>query len=502
MTTTMPAMTGTPAGILPVIDIDRDSNSPLHKQVYDSFRTAILRGEILSGQQVPSSRELATAMRISRFPVLHAYAQLSAEGYFETRTGSGTFVASSLPEQLTSIRRDQRWVEKQLVGPRPVSRRMHLYGSAERLFGIRGIYGWGAFSLHQPAFEQFPFKTWASLVARHSRNPQISAIHQVNPLGSERFRKEICAYLRTARGVKCDPGQVMIVSGSQQAIDLTARVLLDPGSPVWVENPGYSLQQTVLRTAGCRMIPIPVDKDGMDVAFAVRQHPAARAAFVIPSHQYPLGYTMSATRRLQLLNWAQTAGAWIVEDDYDSEYRYETGPIASLQGLDVNERVIYIGTFSKVLFPSVRIGYMVLPPDLVESFAAVRFAMDIFSPYLHQEVLADFMAEGHFARHIRRMRQLYGERRKVLVRSLREEFGDSLEVLGADAGLHVTVTLPDGHCDRELAARAATERVWLWPLSAYYVSGEPRNGFVLGFGSTSVEQIPRAVRLLRSLIQS
>lgn len=439
-------------------------------------------------------------MQISRFPVLHAYAQLSAEGYFETRTGAGTFVASSLPEQLTSISRDLRPKGNRPSGPRPVSRRMQLYGNSERMFGTAGIRGWGAFGVHQPAFDQFPFKTWASLVARHSRNPQLRALHQVNPLGSERFRKQICAYLRTARAVICDPGQIMVVSGSQQALDLTARVLLDPGSPVWVEDPGYSLQQTVLKAAECRVIPIPVDQQGMDVPLAIREHPAARAAFVIPSHQYPLGYTMSATRRLQLLNWAQSAGAWVVEDDYDSEYRYETGPIASLQGLDVNERVIYIGTFSKVLFPSLRIGYMVLPHDLVESFAAVRFAMDIFSPYLHQEVLADFMAEGHFGRHIRTMRQLYSERRTVLVHSLREEFGDMLELLGTEAGMHITVRLPDGYCDREIAAKAAAERVWLWPLSPYYLSLEPRNGFVLGFGSTPVEQIPRAARLLRSVL--
>jgi GntR family transcriptional regulator/MocR family aminotransferase len=239
----------------------------------------------------------------------------------------------------------------------------------------------------------------------------------------------------------------------------------------------------------------------MDIAKGIKRCPKARAAFVTPSHQYPLGSTLSATRRLHLLNWAQTSGAWIVEDDYDSEYRYETKPIASLQGMDANARVIYIGTFSKVLFPSLRIGYIVIPSDLVERFAAVRFAMDIFPPYLYQEVLADFMSMGHFGRHIRKMRYLYSERRTALVDCLHEEFGDMLQVNGADAGMHVAVTLPDGYLDREIALRAARERLWLWPLSQYYLGKKQRQGFVLGFGSTPIEQIPRAVRRLRSLLK-
>jgi GntR family transcriptional regulator/MocR family aminotransferase len=360
--------------------------------------------------------------------------------------------------------------------------------------------GWGAFGIHQPAFDQFPFQVWSSLVARHSKNPHASAIHNINPLGSERFRNEICAYLRTARAVKCDPAQIMVVSGSQQALDITARVLLDPGDSVLVEEPGYPLEWTVLAAAGCRLRPVPVDNEGMDIAYGARRCRGAKAAFVTPSHQFPLGSTMSATRRLHLLNWAQSTGAWIIEDDYDSEYRFDSRPIASLQGLDVNARVIYIGTFSKMLFPSLRIGYIVIPPDLVKHFAAVRFAMDIFPPYLYQEVLADFMALGHFGRHIRRMRQLYGARRATLINCLRAEFGDQIELHGAAAGMHVTMTLPEGFDDREIAGRAAQERLWLWPLSPNYMGNKRRNGFVLGFASTAAEHIPAAVKRMRSVI--
>jgi GntR family transcriptional regulator / MocR family aminotransferase len=491
------SLSGAASRISPLIEIDRNSQAPLHKQVYDGFRAAILRGDLPPGQRVPSSRDLAGEIRISRFPILQAYAQLLAEGYFESRMGAGTFVARSLPEQLTSVKRHVSRPLQTPSGPRSVSNASSLYPRFDVGAFTRG---WGAFGVHQPAFDQFPFPIWSNLVTRHSRNPHASALHHLSPLGSERFRTEICAYLRTARAVQCDPGQIMIVSGSQQALDITVRVLLDPGSAAFVEEPGYGLQRTILNAAGCRLFPVPVDREGMDIGFAMDRKQQARAAFVTPSHQYPLGATMSATRRLHLLNWAQSSGSWIIEDDYDSEFRYESSPIASLQGMDANSRVIYIGTFSKVLFPSLRVGYIVMPHDLVERFSAVRFAMDIFPPYLYQEVLADFMSEGHFARHIRKMRNLYGERRKVLVETIRSRFGDMFEVHGAEAGMHVTVTLPAGFRDTEIAAKAARSRMWLLPLSPCYLKGPVRHGFVLGFGSTPSDQIPAAVATLRSLI--
>jgi GntR family transcriptional regulator/MocR family aminotransferase len=293
----------------------------------------------------------------------------------------------------------------------------------------------------------------------------------------------------------------MIVSGSQQALDITARVLLDPGNSVWVEEPGSSLQRTVLAAAGCRLVPVPVDNEGVIVANGLKRSRKARAAFVTPSHHYPLGSTMSATRRSQLLNWAQESGAWIIEDDCDSEYRYESQPIASMQGLDVNSRVIYIGTFSKVLFPSLRLGYVVIPRDLVGKFVTVRHAMDISPPYLYQEVLTEFINAGHFARHLRKMRQIYNQRRVALIENLSNEFPVDwgLEIHGADAGMHLAVTLPKGLHDTEISAKAARERLWLWPLSPSYM-GDPRQGFVLGFGSTPVDQMPRAVRQMKSIL--
>jgi GntR family transcriptional regulator/MocR family aminotransferase len=350
------------------------------------------------------------------------------------------------------------------------------------------------------AFDHFPVQLWASLGARRCRNMTAQSAHYGDPTGSLALRETIATYLRTARSVHCDAEQVMIVSGSQQALEISARVLLDPGSRVWVEDPGYHLAKDVLALAGCQLVPVPVDEEGLDVATGTKRWRRARAALVTPSHQYPLGVTMSASRRLQLLDWAQSSGAWILEDDYDSEYRYGSMPIASLQGLDANSRVIYIGTFSKVLFPSLRLGYLVIPRDLVERFREVRRVMDLGPPTFYQEVLADFIREGHFARHIRRMRVLYGERARVLVDSTHAELGTMVEVFGGEAGMHLAVMLKNGIRDMEMAERAARQNLWLWPLSFFYLRDAVRSGFVLGFGSTDVAEIPRAVRKIRNLL--
>jgi GntR family transcriptional regulator/MocR family aminotransferase len=483
--------------IAPVIAVDRQATDPLHKQIYDGFRTAIVRGNLRPGQRVLSSRTLGVELGISRIPVLNAYAQLLAEGYFESRKGAGTFVSDSLPESLTVCKDRTPPSAEAGSGPRPVAQRS-LSLSGERPPWARG---WGAFSVHQPAFDRFPFHLWSSIIMRHCRSPRLNAIHNIDPLGTETFREAICTYLRTARAVQCEPGQIMVVSGSQQALEISARVLLGKGSAIWIEDPSYRLARAVFAGAGCRLIPVPVDDEGMRVSTGIERCSKARAAYVTPSHQYPLGATMSAGRRMQLLNWAQTAGSWIIEDDYDSEYRFESAPISSLQGLDRNARVIYIGTFSKVLFPSLRMGYIVIPKDLVGHFIAVRSAMDIFPPYLYQEAITDFMHEGHFARHIRKMRLLYRERRTALVNAIREQLGPELQIHGTQAGMHLAVTLPKGLKDREIAHRAAGKGVWLWPLSPSYLSKFPRQGLILGFGNTSTEDMPAAVSRLKAQLQ-
>jgi GntR family transcriptional regulator / MocR family aminotransferase len=485
------------SGILPMIAINRQASKALHRQIYDAYRTSIVDGSLRPGQRIPSTRVLASELGVSRFPVLNAYAQLLAEGYLESRVGAGTVVSSSIPDQLTSSAPTGPRFTSGRSGPRPFARRCAILPPFK---GRPWQSSWGAFVVGQVAFNRFPLQIWSNLVARRCRNMDAKSFHYPDQIGSAALRETVANYLRTARSLRCEAEQIMIVSGSQQALELSARVLLDAGNQVWVEEPGYRLARDVFALAGGHSVAVPVDLEGLDVSAGIRLCSKARAALVTPSHQFPLGVTMSATRRLQLLAWAQSSGAWVLEDDYDSEYRYKGMPIASLQGLDAHARVIYIGTFSKVLFPSLRLGYMVIPSDLVDRFSAVRRAMDLGPPSFYQEVLADFIAEGHFARHIRRMRVLYGERAGELLDCIERDLRGMVEVFGGEAGMHLSVTLKSGGSDMEIAERAARQKLWLWPLSPSYSGQRSRQGFVLGFGSTELADIPRTIRKLRSLL--
>ena len=470
-----------------LLSLERDHPAPLYRQIYGSFRARVLAGELRAGDAVPSTRDLARELGVSRIPVLEAYGQLLAEGYFEARRGAGTFVSAALATH------DEE--KRQMRGERRVSANAAALPPYERPSWAERL---GAFQLGQPELRAFPVSTWSRLVGRYSRNVPVRALQYGDAFGLVALREAIAAYLRTSRGVRCDAGQVFIVSGSQQALDLSARVLLDAGDAAWVEEPGYWLVHHVLEAQGCRIVAVPVDNEGLNVAAGTKRAAKARVAFVAPSHQSPLGVTMSASRRLELLDWARRAGAWIVEDDWDSEYRYDAKPIASLQGLDRNARVVYTGTFSKVMFPSLRLGYAVVPPDLVERFAAMRRAMDLCPPYLAQAPMADFLAAGHFARHLRRMRPIYARRRRLLVDAIAREIG--AEVVGDAAGMHVAMFLDRCRSDVDLAARALERGVQVSPLSASYL-GKPRQGLVLGFGNTPESAIAPAVRKLAEALE-
>ena len=488
-------MKSTAPAIVPVIAIDRAADKPLYRQICDEFRAAIVERRLTAGQRLPSTRALAGELAISRIPVLTAFEQLLAEGYFESRVGSGTFVSGMLPDHARAPKRPAAARPKR-TGPRLLSRRP---AKLLRALPEPWLKGFGGFRMSEPALDHFPFSTWSRLLARHARRR--GALNYGSAMGDVQLRQALAVYLRTARAVRCEPEQIMVVSGSQQALEITARVLLEPRQPVWIEDPGYGGARDALAMAGARLVPVPVDQDGLDVTAGIRMCRRARAAYVTPSHQYPLGGTMSASRRLQLLNWAQTTGAWIIEDDYDSEFRYESQPIAALQGLDRDSRVVYIGTFSKVLFPALRMGYVVIPADLVSRFAAVREAMDICPPALSAAVLADFIAEGHFARHLRRTNDLYRERRSVLVESLTRHLGRSLQVVGAEAGIHL-VALHNRPWDRPIAERAAREGLWVMPLSSCYLESPRLHGLVLGYGGISVADIPKAVQRLRRVMSA
>ena len=484
-----------------MIVVDRKSDKPLHRQVYDAFRAMILDRRLQPEQQIPSSRALAGELGISRIPVLDAYAQLLAEGYIESRSGAGTFVKASLSDQFLSARPALPSVARDLASD--------AISEVSRLLPVERTPWFpssGAFSVGQIAYDHFPFRVWSDLVTRHARKVHARSMNYSDPMGSEDFREVIAAYLRTARAVRCEASQIMVVNGSQHALDLSARVLLDPDTAAWMEEPGYELLRHTLTLSGCRLVPVPVDGEGLDVAAGIKLGGNARAAFVTPSHQFPLGATMSAGRRLQLLEWAHRSNAWIVEDDYDSEYRYESMPVASMQGLDPGSRVIYIGTFSKTLFPSLRLGYIVIPAALVARFMAVRRASDLFPSHLYQAALADFIGGGHFTRHVRKTRQLYAERRTALAQALRLEFKSEMErsemeILGAEAGMHLVVTLPPHLSDHEISLRAAQDGLWLWPLSSSYASPNVRQGFILGFGGTKADEMPHQVRRLRKAMR-
>lgn len=486
------------SGILPVITVDRRSAQSLQRQIYDSCRSAILEARLRPGQRLPSSRVLAAETGVSRFPVLNAYAQLVAEGYVESRVGAGTVVSASLPEHSITSGPARAKSAPAHPGPRHIASRSKLLPTAIKLPWLSHF---GAFRVGQVAFDKFPRQIWSSLVARRCRADNPKSVHYGDLMGSPALRRAVANYLRTARSVRCEAEQVLIVNGSQQALELAARALLNPGDRVWVEEPSYPLARNVFTLNGCHLVPVPVDAEGLNVAAGIRKFRKARAAFVTPSHQFPLGVTMSASRRLQLVEWAQSAGAWVIEDDYDSEYRYESLPIASLQGLDPNARVIYIGTFSKVLFPALRMGYIVVPPDLIGPFFTVRRVMDLGMPTFFQEVLADFIDEGHFARHIRRTRLVYAQLRRELVETLDKTFGASLAPVGSEAGMHIAVMLPNGFRDEEIAERAARHHLSVWPLSRMYL-GKPRQGFILGFGGVTRKEIPHAVGKLRDLLAS
>ncbi|HYE16030.1 MAG TPA: PLP-dependent aminotransferase family protein, partial [Pyrinomonadaceae bacterium] len=466
----------------------------------ESLRRAILAGQLKPGARLPSTRDMAAELKVSRNTVLNAFEQLLAEGYVEGQTGSGTYVSRRLPEELLNARGSERRVAKRPRHGGRLSRRGEALAATSSSVS-RTAAGARAFRPGSPAIDAFPFEIWSRLTARHWRRPRRDLLNYGDPAGHWPLREAIAAYLGTARAVTCEPEQVIVVAGAQQGLDLTARLLLDEGDAAWVEEPGYLGAKGALAAAGARLVPVPLDSEGLDVDAGARLAPSARVIYASPSHQYPTGVTMSLARRLKLLEWAGRAGAWVIEDDYDSEYRYAGRPLGALQGLAADGRVIYVGTFSKVLFPALRIGYVVVPVELVEAFRSARALVDRHSPTVEQAVLADFLAEGHFARHVRRMRALYAARQEVLLAAAAEELGGLLEVRPSDAGLHVLGLLPPGVCDREASLAAEARGVEAQPLSAFHLKPPARGGLVLGYAAYDERELRGAVLKLADALR-
>ncbi|MGH8318258.1 MAG: PLP-dependent aminotransferase family protein [Steroidobacteraceae bacterium] len=487
------------AGFIPPMTLDFSSQTPLYRQISMWFQRAILAGQLQPGQRVPSTRALAKALRISRIPVLSAYELLIAEGYFQPYLGAGTCVSRSIPDAFPPPGReglpDQISLAPEPKARRPISRRAAgMRGPAQAwLQGCRGCTD----------LQHFPIRIWSKLLRRHTQKISREMMGYGEPMGYWPFREAVAEYLGAFRAVKCHASQVLVTTGSQQALQISALALLDPGDSAWIEEPGYPGTQQALRAAGARLVPVPVDGQGLNVEHGVRAANQARAAYVTPSHQYPMSVTMSAARRIELLSWAARNGAWIVEDDYDSEYRFSGNPLASLQGLDTDRRVIYAGTLTKVMFPTLRLGFAVIPEDLIGSFLDIRNATDTVStPVLHQMAMTDFIREGHFSRHIKRMRAVYMERHRRMVEAVRAQADDVLEVVGDQAGLYVMALLPAGIDDVELAGTAKGMGIPVGSLSRCCFTPPERGGLMLTYGNVNAQEIPANVSALKSLIHA
>ncbi|HYM30384.1 MAG TPA: PLP-dependent aminotransferase family protein [Candidatus Cybelea sp.] len=474
------------------LHLDAAAPEPLHRQLYAGVRELVLTGRLGRGARLPSSRALADELGVSRNTVLMALEQLASEGYVEGRLGSGSFVPDELPD-VAPVR--HRRAEARRSGPALSVRGRALAGRGAISVRRQGLLAPG------PDTSDFPFELWARLTAKHWRAPDAALVAASDPRGHLALRQAIAEYLRTVRAVHCDAEQVIVVSGARQAVDLCARTLLDPGDGAAVEEPGFAGIRAVLAAAGARLVPVPVDAEGMRVP---KSRDKLRLICVAPSHQYPLGVTMSLGRRLDLLARARELGAWIVEDDYDSEFRYAGPPLAALQGLDPDGRVVYIGSFSKILFPSLRLGYLVAPPQAVEDFARARSTLDDHPASAMQPVLADFIAEGHFAQHVRRMRKRYAERQRVLLDAAATELPGLLMLSPDPAGMHLVGELAPSLAKRmddvTASRRAAKAGHAVPPLSSCYLGVPRRQGLLIGYAATPDDAIAPAVATLAAAL--
>jgi GntR family transcriptional regulator/MocR family aminotransferase len=465
-----------------VATISRLGPTPIYRQIYDRVRHGIASGTLQPGSRLPSARNLASDLGIARGTVEDAYGLLLAEGYIERHAQAGTVIAQFLDDSAAWAR---------LVAPAVASRMPATANkiSADRVFS--------PFQLGQPAFDAFPRAAWARLIARHARSPIAAGAGHPDHTGYFPLRAAIARYLGLSRGVACAPDQVLITNGYQAAIDLLGRSLLRERDNVWFEEPGYPFARSALRATGARLVAVRVDNDGMRVADGMAAAPEARLVVTTPAHQSPLCVALSLPRRLQLLEWARRQKAWILEDDYDGEFHYGGRPLPALKSLDRNDRVIYAGSFSKTLLPELRLGYLVVPLELVDRLTAAAMASSAAPGRLMQAVVCEFLESGHFARHVHRMRQLYAERRGALADALSRAFGDLVTLDVQQGGMHLVARLSRSCNDLAAAKRAAAEGLALQPLSATYMKRTRQRGLLLGFTNVPENKAAALCRKLR-----
>lgn len=465
---------------------------PVYRQVYDYLRAAILRKQLAPGQRLPSSRLLAEDIGVSRNSVLLAYEQLTLEGYIQGKTGSGSFVSQN------SLDIPRNFQEEPGKTTRRKNKRKHTstaisfdYPLSEYIIRKEASKAQKVpFQNPQPALDYFPFKTWARCANKVFRTMEYFHLGYDDAHGYFPLRKAIASYLRTNRALNCEPEHIIIVNGTQQGLNLAARLLLKKGQSFWIEDPGYVNAKAAFENAGGRPCYIPVTKGGMDVDYAIRHHPGASLVFLTPSHQFPVGGTLPINKRLRLLDWAAKHNMWVIEDDYDSEFRYSPNPIPSLHGLDRSGRVIYIGTFSKVLFPGLRIGYVVLPnAQMASVFAQAKAFTDRQNSITDQFILNEFITEGYFFTHLRKMRVLYKKRQDFLLHAIHKYGGALLTAEKKNCGMHLTAMLDDATDDRKISDMLLNEGIVTMPLSAYSFKHKTKPGLLLGFSAFEEKEL-------------
>ncbi|MGF1492575.1 MAG: PLP-dependent aminotransferase family protein [Microcoleaceae cyanobacterium] len=482
-----------------VISLDRTASTPLYQQLAERLRQAVLQGRLKPCQKLPPSRVLAKSLEISRATVTQSYEQLLSEGYLETRCGSGTFVCSQLPDEspiFDSV--DQQGPESFNI------EQLSQFGTGLLTMNQMAIpdpQNEISFRLGSPSTEQFPIKLWRQLLSRHCNNAPELLDYDPDASGYFPLRMAISDYLGRSRAVQCRAEQVIIVNGSQQALKLIVRLQINSGDRVADEDPGYLGARRCFQVQGARLQGINVDVEGIDVAVLSQGQQPFKLLYVTPSHQFPTGVTMSLSRRLALLQWAQKTGTLILEDDYDSEYRYGDRPIPALQGLDQSNTVIYVGTFSKILFPALRLGYLVVPPAWIPLVSRAKWLCDRQSPLLEQYALTECIAEGHFERHIRRMRQLYNQRRQVLVNALNHYFGSRVRILGENAGIHLMAKFETTLPDELVIQEAQSLGVGLISAKNYYLTPRKTGEFIFGYAQLDETQIERGIQKLFKVLQ-
>lgn len=474
-----------------MVALDHRSSEPLQLQLYRAVRQAVLKGALAPGTRLPSTRQLRADLNVSRNTIQAAFDQLIAEGYLTGKQGSGTYVNATLPEHYMRVYK-------------PAQPRLHIVKRPDMPVPLESIpsditVGEKPKALRAclPSVEEFPLAVWERTRSRALKQEGARLLGYGLSNGYTPLREAIATYLRDGRGVRCEANQVVIVAGSQHGLDLSCSLLVNPGDPVWIEDPGYLGARFCFQRSGAFLIPVPVDREGLNIDLA----PAGarpKLIYVTPSHQFPTSVTMSLSRRLQLLDYARAHNAWILEDDYDSEFRYHGRPLASLQGLDSSGRVIYIGTFSKAMFPALRLGYLVLPPMLVEAFAKARSLADCHSPLIEQAAAAAFLSEGHLQRHVRKMRNMYWERFQELREQVKRHLDGLISVEDNGSGLHTVGWLPGTYNDESAAAACDQAGVVTASLSHYALRPLERKGLVLGFAPYSPARIRWAVRQIAS----